>query len=208
MAVAHPQCADRVRRYFSEPDGEKRYSGLLADAERMIRTKHWCVATTDRQAPGGQGAVDLFGQVYLALMEDRRSFPDEVAVDLGIRSIVRSLVSHLALGFENTHRQDHLVADDAGTTRDHLDTARPYWDPTTEPLSAEETDSAAARCARFLAFCAGDRDLVALLVLIRDEGIDGPAKLIAQRIGVTEFEVYNIRKRLATAVRKFERTSR
>ena len=207
MAVTHPQCADRVRRYFSGPDGKDHYFRLLGEAERMIRTKHWCIATAERQAPGGQGAVDLFGQVYVALVAGRRSFPDDCPVDIGIRCILRSVVSHLALGFENTHRQDHLVADDSGTTQDHLDTARPFWDPTSEPCTEEQPDSAASRCARFIAFCAGDRELVALLELIRDEGIDGPAKLIAQRIGVTEFEVYNIRKRLATAVRKFERKS-
>lgn len=207
MAVDHPSCADRVRRYFADPAGQERYARLLESTERMIRTKHWCVATVDRQAPGGQGAVDFFGRVYVALVEGRRSFPDEIPVDLGIRCIVRSLVNHLALGFENTHRRDHLVADEAGTHHDELETARPFWDPTTENFTEEEPGAAAARCARFLAFCAGDRDLVALLTLIRDEGIDGPASLIAQRIGVTEVEVYNIRKRLATAVRKFERKS-
>lgn len=207
MANPHPHCAARVRSYFDHPEGHARYRRLLSDADRMVRSKHWCVATADRHAPGGTGAVDVFGQVYVALLAGRRSFPDELPVDVGIRCIVRSLVDNLLHGFENTHRADHLAVAEDGTVTDHFDHARPFWDPTVEALSDEETRPAAARCVRFIEFCQGDDGLVALLTLIRDEGIDGPAKLVAQRLGISEFEVYNIRKRLITAVRKFERAA-
>lgn len=174
----------------------------------MIRAKHWCVSTADHAAPGGQVAVDLFGRVYAAILSGARSFNAEVQVDIGFRQIARSLINHLATGFENTHRSDHVSENKFGETVDLLDSATPYWDPSADNFTPEQLAESSARATRFIEFCKKDKNLVAMLMLIRDEGIDRPAKKIAKLIGISEIEVNNTRRRMATALRKFERAQK
>lgn len=205
MEEIHLTCPQRVKAFFEAADGKQRHSQLLFEIERMIRTKHWCVSTADRSAPGGQAAVDVFGRVYEAIMSGARTFGPDVPVDIAIRNIARSLINHLATGFENTHRSDHVNEDKFGNKVDLLDTSTPYWDPLAESLTPDQLAEAGSRATRFIEFCRKDKNLVAMLMLIRDEGIDRPARTIAKRIGISETEVYNTRRRLATALRKFER---
>ncbi|HEY0862629.1 MAG TPA: hypothetical protein VGD97_00870 [Lacunisphaera sp.] len=205
MEEIHLTCPQRVEAFFKAPEGKQRYFDLLLEIERMIHTKHWCVSTADRCAPGGQAAVDLFGRIYMSVMSGVRTFAADVSVDVAFRCIARSLANHLATGYENTHRSDHVSEDKFGREVDLLDTSTPYWDPRTEKFTPEQLAQSSARATRFIEFCKKDKNLVAMLMLIRDEGIDRPAKTIAKRIGISEGEVYNTRRRLATALRKFER---
>jgi hypothetical protein len=42
-----------------------------------------------------------------------------------------------------------------------------------------------------------------MLILLRDEDLEGPAQTLAERLGVDINEIYTSRKRLATLVRRF-----
>ena len=201
----HPNCASRVREFFGGAGGKRHYIEVLGIAERMIRTKHWCVATHDRSAPGGKTAVDLVGKVVESLLSGKSSFGDDIAVEPALYQLMRRAINRLATSYENTHRDDSVGTNDEGARIDRLESATPFWDPTNENLSPEELQIAGARCTRFIEFCRKDKNLVAMLLLIRDTGMDQDAKKIGAALNVSVMEVYNIRKRLGNAVRRFER---
>jgi len=56
---------------------------------------------------------------------------------------------------------------------------------------------------RIITFAKPDRVVHGMLLLIKNEGVDKPASLVAQRLGVSEIEIYQARKRLASAVTRY-----
>lgn len=203
----------RIYEYFEHAQGSDRYLALLYFAERHIRSLHWCVGTSDASMPGGQKACDVVQETLEAVLVEtagapgRREIPDGVDVEFGLKRIIESKINHAAESFENRHRSDHLGTDAAGEAVDYLDSATPFWDPATANLSPEELALAAARCARFIEYASRDKTVCAMLILIRDRGIDKPAERIAKELGVGLVDVYLARKRLGTLVRKFGQTS-
>jgi hypothetical protein len=119
--------------------------------------------------------------------------------------IVWSKVNHEVEGFENTHRTEHQDVDREGELVDHLETDAPMWEPREAKLSAQQLTFVAARCMRFIEFCRKDQAVCNMLMVIRDLGIDRPAERLAKELGIKAAEVYIVRKRLGTFVRKFKK---
>ena len=203
----------RVRDYFAGAQGKERYLALLSLTERQVRSMHWCVATSDGSIPGGQRACDIVNETVQAVLQEerdapgRREIPNDIDVEPGLKEIIFSKLNHAAEGFENRRRADHLAVDKKGEKVDHLDSAVPFWDPSTANLTPEELALATARCTRFIEFAKKDKIVCAMLMLIRDQGIDRPAERIAKELGIKLLEVYTARKRLGTLVRKFGQTA-
>jgi len=173
----------------------------------------WCIATSDGSIPGGRKADDVVNEALQSVLiedrdaEGRREIPDAVDLERGLKLIIHSILNHAAEGFENRHRIDPSAVDAEGEELDLLDSSIPFWDPSNANLSPEEIATAAARCTRFIEFSKHDKIVCGMLMLIRDEGIDKPAELIAKRLGIKVVDVFSARKRLATLVRKFARTA-
>lgn len=216
MAASAPdQCsqADRVREYFSGPAEQDRYFGLLYYTERLQRSMHWCVPTDDDSIPGGMQARDVMHEaVQSLLLEDpnapgRRTLPATVAVEPALKMIIWSKLNHAAEDFENTHRNDHQDVDREGQPVNHLETDAPMWEPGQAKLSAQQQVFVAARCTRFIEFCRKDQAVCNMLMVIRDLGVDRPASRLAKELGLQVGEVYLVRKRLGTFVRKFRKVT-
>jgi hypothetical protein len=199
----------RVRDYFDGPNGKDRYLALVAFAHRTIQSMRWCIATSDDSIPGGRKADDIVNEALKSVLladrsaEGRRQIPDAVELGHGLRTIVLSILNHAAEGFENRHRVDPVAVGADGEEQDLLDTSVPFWDPSNANLTPEELVAASSRCVRFIEFSKRDKIVCAMLMLIRDEGIDRPAELIAKRLSIKVMDVFAARKRLATLVRKF-----
>lgn len=206
----HRPQADRVREYFAGAVGQERYFALLLHTERLQRSMHWCVPTDDDSMPGGEQACDVVGETVQSLLlepgaKGRRKLPAKVAVEAGLKMIIWSKVNHAAEGFENTHRVDHEDVDREGEPVDHLENDAAMWEPRQAKLSAAQQAQVAARCTRFIEFCRKDQVVCNMLMVIRDLGIDGPAGRLAKELGIKTGEVYIVRKRLGTFVRKFRK---
>jgi hypothetical protein len=203
----------RVREYFAGEAGKDRYLALLGFTERQIRAMRWCVATDDGSIPGGRQANDIVNGVVQALLlenpdaDGRREIPPHIAFDYGIKTIIDSELNHAAVSFENRRRQDPETTDREGKPVDLLDSPVPFWDPSSANLTPEQTALAAARSTRFIEFAKRDKIVCAMLMLIRDQGIDRPAERIAKELGIKVPEVYAARKRLGTLVRKFGKSA-
>lgn len=70
-------------------------------------------------------------------------------------------------------------------------------------MTPQQREEATSRLDAFIAFTKSDRVVYGMLLLIRDEDLGKPASLIAERLGITEAEVFVARKRLATLVGRY-----
>lgn len=216
MAVQLPDDrpqAQRIAEYFSSAGGQDRYFALLHYAERLIRSMHWCVPTDDDSMPGGAQARDVVHEsVQAYLIEDPkadgyRKLPPDVVVEAALHMVIRSKVSHIAQGTENTNREDRVGIDKTGDAVDHLETDAVFWESGETKLSPQQEAFIAARCMRFIEFCRKDKPVCDMLIVIRDQGFDSPAERLARALGVRVGEVYLIRKRLGTLLRQYRETA-
>lgn len=206
----HPPQADRVREYFDGAVGQERYWALLHHTERLQRSMRWCVPSNDDSMPGGTQASDIVHETVQSLLLETdakgyRKLPAKVAVEAGLMMIIWSKINHAVEGFENTHRADHQDVNREGELVDHLETDAPMWEPREVKLSVQQQTFVAARCMRFIEFCRKDQAVCNMLMVIRDLGIDRPAERLAKELGIKAAEVYIVRKRLGTFVRKFKK---
>jgi len=199
----------RVKEYFSGTQGHERYLALVQFAERNLRSMHWCIATSDGSIPGGSVACDIVHETVQAVLREergadgRREIPDDIDIERGLKWIIDSKLNHAAESFENRHRADPVATDEEGEEFDRLDSAVPFWDASNANLTVAELAEAAARCTRFIEFAKRDKIVCAMLMYIRDTGIDRPAERLAKALGIKVPEVFAARKRLGTLVRKF-----
>lgn len=194
----------RVCDFFDGPDGPARLEELIFFAERRIRRGGWCIKRADGSIPGGKLAEDVVHTVIEAILRPPgsrgfRRVPDTVPIDVAIRQIIRSYVSHALLSAENVTRVELPETDD-GTI---FEGAEPFWSAYEDDATDDDKKHAAARCDAFLALAKKrNQDVYDMLVLLRDEGIDKPA-LISKRLNLPVEKVYLARRQLATLILKF-----
>ncbi|MEO5961001.1 MAG: hypothetical protein ABIR80_17990 [Opitutaceae bacterium] len=212
MAVQLPDNrsqGQRISEYFSGGTAQERYFALLHFAERLIRSMHWCVPTSDDSMPGGGQARDVVQETVQAYLlddpkaEGYRKLPANVAVEAALHMVIRSKINHVAEGAENIRREDHVGVDQTGEAADHLETDAVFWEPNQAKLSSHQEAFLAARCTRFIEFCRKDKPVCDMLIVIRDQGFDRPAERLAKALSVRVGEVYLVRKRLGTLLRQY-----
>lgn len=198
---------DQVRRlcaFFNEHDGPACLEEFIAFTERRIRRGAWCIKRADGSLPGGRLAEDLVHTVIQAILtppgtKGYRRIPDDVAIDVAMRLIIRSCINHALLSGENTTRIELPESDD-GTL---FEGTEPFWSPCEEHLSEEDKVHAFARCEAFIALVKKRNQLVHdMLILLRDEGIEKPA-VVAKRLSRPIADIYLARRQLGTLIRTF-----
>ncbi len=134
-----------------------------------------------------------------------RRIPPEIPVNVAIFKILESLVNH-AYHAKRRRLAGDMPAPKSETTGGKLVPFEPkktLWSEGADRLTQHERESAIARFEAFVSFARPDRVVHGMLLLIKNEGLDKPASLIAERLGVSEIEIYQARKRLASAVVRY-----
>jgi hypothetical protein len=208
----------RVDDYFRGEAGRDHYGNLVRFAESMITRYAWYSARGNSLPGGlsGQDIVDeLLGQVLESNPEanDRRRIPEDVEVEKALRMHIRSKLSALSRSWENRNisRGVELTYRNFNESDPLLEADTPLWPSDDDEADEDERVAARQRTERFIAFVENDQLLYAMLILIRDEGLDRPVEAIARRLDVSVKDIYIARRRLRTAVSRFiqqEKTTR
>jgi len=205
--AAH-QCK-RVFEYFKGPENRQRYEAMVHYAEWQVRRWSWSAGKHGTSLPNGKTGRDVLHEVVADVStigvggKCIRSFRSEIPVEVAIRWIINSKVSHSFESTESRLRSDSVATVPGGEEIDLMESAKPFWNPSGDRMSAETRTRASERSQRFLEFARGDRVVYGMLILLRDEDLEGPAQTLAEGLGVDINEIYTSRKRLATLVRRF-----
>lgn len=200
----------RVTDFFSGPAGRDHYDQLCHFAEGYTRRyDKLCTYLTRSGEDFFQDAVTS----CLTTKEDGacvRRIPPEVPVVAALKEIIKSKVGHAfeSQNFVTRGKLPQSENDPDGGPKPYYEPKVPFWESESDRLSSEEREAAAGRFESFITFAKSDRAVHGMLILIRDENLDKPASLIAERLGITEPEVYVARKRLATLVERFTKKER
>jgi len=200
----------RIDDYFRRETRRENYGNLIQFADSMITHYSWYSAR-GTSLPGGLSGHDIVDELLCQVLEsdaeasDRRRIPEDVEVGKALRMHIRSKFSVLARSWENrsVSREVELTLRDFNGKGSLLETDKPLWPSKDEEADADERIVARQRAERFIAFVEKDRLLHAMLILIRDEGIDRPVETIARRLDVSVKDIYIARRRLKTAVSRF-----
>lgn len=133
-----------------------------------------------------------------------RRIPPETPLEAAFSMVLRSIVSHL---YQSKGRRAIAAVEvcqggnsDAGS----VDVVVPMWEA--DRMTTEEMESAIVRTDAFIAFARTDHIVHGMLMLIRNEGLDKPASLVAERLKVTEAEIYLARKRIGPLLTRFTKS--
>jgi len=134
-----------------------------------------------------------------------RRIPPGIPVKVALIEILRSLISH---AYQAKARQlyGEMPAsqfDAAGSKHVHFEPTITMWSEGDDRMTPQARENAIARFDAFVTFARPDRVVYGMLLLIKNEGLDKPASLLAERLGVSEIEIYQARKRLASAVGRY-----
>jgi len=213
LALAPTAQARRVLDYFAGSDAQERHERLVGYASKEIKRRRWCIKTQDNCAVGGKQAEDIVSEAVNSLLSDqgakgRRCLPDHVEVEYGLQEIICSKISHLSESAENRLRDDIQQHDPETGENREIDSATPFWEPSPDSeLEVEEKTILRGRCNRFIEFVdgKGDKTVHAMLLLIKNEGIDKPAEKIASHLKIDVTQVFTARKRMKTLRKQFEK---
>lgn len=206
---AATQCK-RIGEYFEGPEGQQRYEELVHYAEWQVRRSSWSTGQNSTRLSNGQSGQEVLHESveHATTIGDEgkcvRRIPPEIPLGAAFRRIICSKVSHTYKSSESKMRRDPIATLPGGEELDMMETDKTYWQPNGDRMSADARALAYERSERFIEFARKDRIVYGILVLLRDEDLDGPAEAIAARLGIDVNEVYVSRKRLATLVKKFE----
>ncbi len=136
-----------------------------------------------------------------------RRLPPEVSVDAALVMIVRSMVSHAFLSQSRRRRGEMPERKTDLTDKKQADyePTEVFWEAGGDRMTQEQKEDAAKRFDEFILLVKPDRVIHGMLVLIREEGLDKPASLVASRLGVTESDIFLARKRLLSFVGRYNK---
>jgi len=200
----------RIFEYFRGADSRAHYEDLVHYAEWQVRRTSWSCGSNDPRLSNGQSGEDVLHEVVLDTTtidgsgNCRRRIPAEIPLEVALRKIVLSKISHTFEASESKLRKDSVTVMPDGENLDAIETDQPFWPPEGDRLSAAAEAQARDRSEKFIEFVRSDRVVHGMLVLLRDEDLDKPAETVAARLGVVVSEIYIARKRLATLVKKFQ----
>lgn len=196
---------NRITDYFSGPSGRTNYNRLLYIAESVSARFKMISGWATRS---GADFLNEAVSTCLSVGEDGecvRVVPLNVPVDATLIMIVRSLVNRAYISKDRRSAGELPTAAASAGSGDAID-FEPHemmWDGEGDRMTPEERQDALDRFDDFVDFAKPDRVVHGMLLLIKNEGLDKPADLIARRLGVTEIEIYQARKRLASAVGRY-----
>ncbi len=190
MAAIPPE----VRQRLEQHPWDDTMARLVYYAMHKARRLFW-QGVRDGPMPGGKEAADVVSQAIADVLSGTRAWQPAQQPDLvaHLRSIVDSMLHHLAAGAENQHLRAQPRATDGTRTR-RPDPPDPGASPAERLLQAEEAQVAEAVFWGFYAFVHEDPLLQHMLACLVD-GLDTPAA-IAARLGVAPRAIYNAHKKL------------
>lgn len=196
---------NRLADYFNGASGRTHYNRLLFTAEAMSARFKMVSGWATRS---GEEFLNEAVTICLTVGEDGdcvRTIPPNVPVDVALVMIVRSLVNHAHRSKERRSAGELPAAGTALSSGAVVDfePQEAMWASEDDRLTSDEREDILARFDDFVDFAKPDRVVYGMLLLIKNEGLDKPADLIARRLGVTEIEIYQARKRLASAVGRY-----
>lgn len=200
---------ERISDFFSGPTGRTNYDRLQHFAEwnsgRFRMRAGWA---------GRSGEEFLQEAVSNCLTIDEaggcvRNIPPNIPMGHALKTIIRSLIrgAYESKGYRMAGELP-MHEDTNGEKRSAYEPTDSFWEPDGNLTTPEQSGENTARLDAFIAFTKSDRVVHGMLLLVRNEGIDKPARIIAQRLGVTEAEVFVARKRLATFVGRYTKQMR
>lgn len=195
----------RVADYFQGATGRTNYYQLRLFAETMAARYKMISGWATRN-----GEDFLHEAVASCLTPGAngdciRRIPPEIPVKVALIKILESLVNHAyhAKGRRLSGEMPASELDSAGGKLVPFEPKETMWSEGDDRLTQQEREGALARFEAFVAFARPDSVVHGMLLLIKNEGIDRPASLIAERLHVPEIEIYQARKRLASAVGRY-----
>lgn len=195
----------RVSEFFHGPSGRANYDQLRLVAETMSARYKMLSGWAARS--GQEFLHEAINCCYRVDGNDRcsRRIPAEIPVNVALIEIMKSLISHAYNSKGRRLAAEMPSVRVGGSSGDVLsfDPDKTMWSEGNDRLTPEEREDALSRVDGFLAFVKPDRVVYGILLLVRDEGLDRPASLLAERLGVSEIEIYQARKRLASAVTRY-----
>jgi len=195
----------RITEFFSGEAGRANYDRLCQHAEsKSRRYKFQCTYFTQNGEDFLQDAVSS----CLTKKEDGscvRRIPPEIPVIAALIMIIDSKIEHAykSRSFRSRGENPESAESPDGGRVPFYDPKVPFWETENDRLTKQEREEVASRLESFIAFAKSDRVVHGMLMLIRDENLDKPANLVAERLGITEQEVFVARKRLATLAGRF-----
>jgi hypothetical protein len=200
----------RVTEFFNGPTAREDYERLRHFAEIYTRRYERLCSYHSRT---GEDFLHDAVTSCLTIKEDGtclRNIPPAVPLVAAFTEIIKSKIGHAFTSLNSVTRGKIPDFDDDAVAgpKPSFEPQKPFWESENDRLSNEEREVAASRFESLIAFAKPDRLVHGMLVLIRDENLDKPASLIAERLGVTEPDIYVARKRLATLVERFSKNKR
>lgn len=190
----------RIDEFFRGPNARSNYDQLRLHAETMsARYK----MLSGWGARSGEEFLHEAINSCMARREDGtfvRRIPADIPVNVALFKIMESLISH---AFHSKGRRLREEMPSSPGENDSFEPKQSMWSSCDDRLTAEQREDALSRVDEFVAFAKPDRVVHGMLLLIRNEGLDRPASLLAERLGVSEIEIYQARKRLASAVTRY-----
>lgn len=197
--------SERIADFFAGPTGRVNY-------ERLQHFAEWNSGRFRMRAGWGARSGEEFLQEAvsncLTVNETGhcvRNIPPDVTMMKGLKTIIRSLISHAyeSQGFRMSDEMPAVTESKTGEKRTAFEPSQNFWEPDGDRMTPQQREEATSRLDAFIAFTKSDRVVYGMLLLIRDEDLGKPASLIAERLGITEAEVFVARKRLATLVGRY-----
>lgn len=164
-------------------------SSFVKYARFLIRLRFWRGQQGGDILPRGDSPESIVNSVVEKLLDGKINWdPQEVPLRYFLRQAIRREVGHLSTLLENRK----------GTTAEGLEYA--VW-----PSNEFEGEQWVADFLEFLR-SNGERDLVEVVRCMLDT--DGKPRTIASRLGMSQIEIYNAKKRLSRRLNSFLETKR
>lgn len=201
---------DRISEYFSGEGGRANYDTLCYYAE--CENRRYALRSSWISQCGSEFLNETV-KSCITIREDgrcERQIPKEVPVVAALKQIIKSKVEHAYQSLAS-RRRGHLPGsknESAGEAEIISEPSEEFWNAEGDRMTAQQREDAAKRIDALIDYAKADRVVHGMLVLIRDENLDKPASLVAERLGVPEDQVYVARKRLATLTNKFVKLGR
>jgi len=199
----------RVIDYLSVKEN---YARLVLHTAKEARKYRW-FSSSSRSISGGNSPEDIVNGLIEQLLETdplssrRRNIPADVEIGVAFRWHVRSRLSALARSWENRNfvRGVELSKEEQDGPPSEFDLGGPMWD---KPDSEEASAATTARLSRFHAFLSNDKLLHAILGAWLTDNHPHSAEVLAQRLDVTVNDIYIEKKRMKSALRRFQQTEK
>jgi hypothetical protein len=208
MPIATPEAQAQIHRlteYLSGGSAQANYERLRHYAEtktrRYILRSRWT-------SHSGEEFLHEAVRSCLTLRDDgrcERQIPTDVPLVAALKQIIKSKVEHAfqSVAFRRRGRPPTVTDESTGELKLVSEPTEQVWSAEGDRMTRQEREDAAKRIDGLIAFAQTDRVVHGMLLLVRDENLDKPATLVAERLGVSTDEVYVARKRLATLVGKY-----